>query len=186
MIGLRGLLDILLGRKSEAPVEPKPVTTKPAEIQFKELVPPHLSKMLSYVNKNERDDINWIKALFAYTSFPPAKVNDQTSWCAAMICMVMSACDLKSTRSAAARDQLKLGDPCGDDEPGAVAIWEHADGPMKGHCHVNMIIRKNPNGTWRCIGGNQGMIGTGGGVTISNFGPPHYKLLGTRRPVKAR
>lgn len=141
--------------------------------------PAHLELGLKQVGRTESKDIDWVMGLFAFTDFPKKLVDRNTAWCAAWICQLMSKCGLKSTRSASAKRQEDLGVKCPDNEPGAIAVWQHREGPLKGRFHTNMIIRKIDKNTWECVGGNQNNA-----VTIARYGPPSYALMSTRRPVK--
>jgi uncharacterized protein (TIGR02594 family) len=140
--------------------------------------PAHLKLALQCVGKKEGVDDQWIIKLFKDTSYKTD--SSSTAWCAAFICWLMASCSLKNTRSAAALGQAKLGVSCEDDQPGAIMVWKHLTGSLKGHHHVNVLIKKVSESRWQCVGGNQNNA-----VTIAEYGSPHYQLVASRRPVKA-
>jgi hypothetical protein len=139
-------------------------------------IPPYLDLALKCVGKCEGKDDAWIVSLFKSTTYHTN--SSATAWCAAFICYLMDSCKMRSTRSAAALSQSKLGIVCPDNEPGAVMVWEHLTGPLKGHFHTNMLIEKIGD-EFHCVGGNQGNA-----VTRAVYGLPNYRLISSRKPVK--
>jgi uncharacterized protein (TIGR02594 family) len=135
-----------------------------------------LTVALSHVGRCEGKDDQWIINLFKSTTYHTN--SSSTAWCAAFVCYLMDVCRMKNTRSAAALAQSRLGLPCADDVPGAVMVWEHTDGSLKGHFHVNILIQKTGPKEWKCVGGNQGNA-----VSVATYGSPHYKLVSSRRPI---
>ena len=155
------------------PVPPPIENVSPVSLE-----PPHLTLAFKQVGRREGRDDAWIVSLFKTTDYHTN--SSSTAWCAAFVCWLMKSCGLQNTRSAAALSQSKLGEPCPNDESGAVLVWHHLTGSLKGHYHTNVLIKKIDADTWYCIGGNQHNA-----VSCAEYGAPDYKLISSRRPVKA-
>lgn len=142
-----------------------------------ETYPPHLLMALKQLGRREGLDDDWIVNLFKYTNY---KTNSSsTPWCAAFICWLMAMNRFQNNKSAAAFSQCRLGEKCPDNEIGAIMVWEHLTGSLKGHFHVNILIKKLDATTWQCVGGNQNNQ-----VSVKKYGAPDYQLMASRRPLK--
>lgn len=174
MNSIEWLFSQFKSKDSEKPIKP---IENVAPVNLNKM-PAHLKLALSVVGKKEGVDDAWIVSLFKDTSYKTS--SSSTAWCAAFICWLMASCSLKNSRSAAALGQSKLGTAAPDDEPGAIMVWEHLTGSLRGRHHVNVLLTKLNENTWRCVGGNQNNA-----VTIAEYGAPNYKLIASRHPVKA-
>lgn len=170
------------GVKEPEPPAPAP----PAETDFpprESHEPDYVTLARSHLGRNEKTDIAWIMNLFRYTSYPLKYVNEKTAWCAAGICMLMEILGYKSTRSAAAKDQGKLGVEMSLQEPYGVCWWEHLTGDLKGRNHTNIALEapmtREVKTPIACLGYNQN-----NSVNVAKYGAPHYALRAYRKPVK--
>lgn len=80
--------------------------------------------------------------------------HDEVANCAAGVCAWVERSGYKSAHSANA---FKTGSysPVCPPRQGAIALWQHLHGTLKGHYHVNIIDEVAATGCW-CVGANQG------------------------------
>lgn len=99
--------------------------------------------------------------------------DDETPWCSAFVCWVFEMCNIKSTRSAAARSWLKWGAMLQEPREGCVVILKRGAPPSG---HVCLFVKERDADTITCLGGNQS----------DQVKYSHYKksdVLGYRWPI---
>lgn len=100
--------------------------------------------------------------------------DDETPWCAAFVGGVLEECDIRSTRSAAARSYLTHGKPLDAPALGAIVVfWRGKPDGWSGH--VGFIAGEDKAGNLMVLGGNQGDA-----VNIKPFA--RDRVLGYRWP----
>lgn len=160
------------------PTEPLPIpsnTHKPYGD-----APDYVQIALGFINWGESNHIDWVMGLFKFTTYAMKFVDKTTPWCAAWISMLMVRCGYKCPKSAAAKDQGKIGVQMPFDEPYGVCVWQHLTGGLKGHYHTNIALKVlTPGSKYLCIGGNQNNT-----TSTATYGLPDYKLVSYRKPVK--
>jgi uncharacterized protein (TIGR02594 family) len=98
--------------------------------------------------------------------------DDETPWCAGFVGGVLESCELRSSRSAAARSYLKWGRALASPRPGCIVVFER--GPKFGH--VGFVVGADRAGNVLVLGGNQGDA-----VNIKPFA--RGRVLGYRWPA---
>ena len=98
--------------------------------------------------------------------------DDETPWCAGFVGGVLESCELRSSRSAAARSYLKWGRALASPRPGCIVVF--ARGPRFGH--VGFVVGTDRAGNLLVLGGNQGDA-----VNIKPFA--RGRVLGYRWPA---
>lgn len=136
---------------------------------------------LGMVGTEEGKDDRLISQFFGTTTL--GTMPSSVPWCAAFICWLLEQFGFKSTGSAAASENQYLGVPCADNVPGAIMVWEHMSGKLRGHYHTNILVSKLSEDEWKCVGGNQYKAGCDGAITVATYGPPNYRLASSRLPL---
>jgi uncharacterized protein (TIGR02594 family) len=81
--------------------------------------------------------------------------DDETPWCAAFVGSILELCDIKSSRSAAARSYQNWGVKLSKPIPGCIVVFWR--GSPKGYSgHVGFVTRVTKDGHLVVLGGNQG------------------------------
>ena len=97
----------------------------------------------------------------------------QKAWCAAFVNATLAKSGQKGTDSAMARSFLNWGQQVTDPQVGDIAVFSRGD-PNGPYGHVGFFAGKNPDGSIKVLGGNQGDA-----VSYANY--PADRLLGYRR-----
>jgi len=101
-------------------------------------------------------------------------IDPQTrAWCADFVNATLTKSGQKGTDSGMARSFLNWGKQVSDPQVGDVAVFSRGD-PNGSQGHVGFFAGKNPDGTIKVLGGNQGDA-----VSYGNY--PESRLLGYRR-----
>ena len=145
------------------PPAPNPPRVETQNIEVSGDESPWVQKAVEYLNKQEIDDNETLKA---FLGIDPAQV----PWCAYFVKSVLAACGLPTLNSGRAADWAHYGQPCSN-RPGAIAVF---DG------HVGFVTSGD-----KLLGGNQGDM-----VRYNNLGwylsnrqvlafrcPPGYSLV---------
>lgn len=90
--------------------------------------------------------------------------DDETAWCAAFVGSVLERCNIRSTRSAAARSYAKWGTKIDPPAVGAIVVFNRPGSSWSGH--VGFVVGRDQAGNIMCLGGNQGNA-----VNIKPFDP---------------
>jgi uncharacterized protein (TIGR02594 family) len=101
------------------------------------------------------------------------KLPDSVPWCAAFVGAMLKRAGVSPSGYLAARSYLKWGVKCKPVQ-GCIVVLKRGTSPWQGH--VTFLDRVNPNGTLRCLGGNQTDA-----VTYANYSPAF--VLGYRWPL---
>lgn len=96
-----------------------------------------------------------------------------TAWCAAFMNSSLGHAGIEGTGSNMARSFLNWGDAVDDPREGDIAVFSRGD-PNGPYGHVGFFAGRNPDGSIRVLGGNQG-----NSVSYANYGAD--RLLGFRR-----
>lgn len=100
-------------------------------------------------NKHNKKILEWwskIRAPFT---------DDETPWCAGYVGGVLEECQIKSSRSAAARSYTKWGFELSGPAVGAIVVfWRRKPDGWSGH--VGFVIGKDQANNLMVLGGNQG------------------------------
>lgn len=167
----------------QADVIPIKTVDNSAPIDIPASKTPWLDLAIACVGKCEGKDDEWIKSLFKRTRFGEAD-SSAVPWCAAFVCTMVELSGFKSTNSASAHEQENLGYECFT-VPGAVLVWRHRYGSLSGHYHTNILVQRIDGKFFKCVGGNQSMSGTSGGVTVANYSLDAFDLVACRMPLRA-
>lgn len=109
---------------------------------------------------------NFDKMIFSHTDDDPLGNGPMKSGCAAFVCAMLELSGYKSTRSANAFNQSKLGTALSLPVYGCVCVLEGLDGP--GSHHTTFFNKTNTDGSWSFLGGNQNHM-----VKYSDYDPKH-------------
>jgi uncharacterized protein (TIGR02594 family) len=98
-----------------------------------------------------------ILSFFNYTTLKnhPLAKTDETAWCSAFICAIMEQCDIRSSKSAAARSWLGWGEALQQPRIGCVVVLDRADANNKSAAHVGLWAGHIDDKHFALLGGNQ-------------------------------
>lgn len=139
--------------------------------------PSALSVARQFLGNNEREHADVLAEFFKRSggqNLNPA----QTAWCMAFVNAAIGGSGAEGTGTLMARDALRIGTPTRDPQEGDIVVMDRGSDPSKGH--VGFYVGRNPDGTIRVLGGNQGGDGR---VSVENFDP--RRVLGYRTPPNA-
>lgn len=121
-------------------------------------------KALSYLGLKEFQGKRHNEKILYWWKKINAKFNDdETPWCAGFVGGVLEECNIRSSRSAAARSYCKWGVLLAGPAVGAVVVfWRGKPSGWSGH--VGFVIGKDQFGNLMVLGGNQGNA-----VTVKPF-----------------
>jgi uncharacterized protein (TIGR02594 family) len=115
------------------------------------ILPPWYGKALEDLNVAEIPGTqNHPRIIQAHAITKGKAQDDETAWCAAILCLWLEESGFTSPRSAWARDFLNWGEECSPDKLGAILVFARGSG---GHATVNAGKMKDFH--WG-LGGNQG------------------------------
>lgn len=158
-----GPIDGILGPKTEAAI-----TEFKSEMKFKSRAatvlflldsddePKWLQVARSYLGLREYTGSRHNKKILEWWSKIRAPfTDDETPWCAGFVGGVLEECEIKSSRSAAARSYQKWGHALKGPVVGAVVVfWRGKPEGWSGH--VGFVVGRDEHNNLMVIGGNQG------------------------------
>lgn len=99
--------------------------------------------------------------------------SDEVAWCSSGACWCLEEVDIRSPRSARARDWLAWGHEISFPVPGCIAVFARGKNPQQGH--VGFVAGVEADGDLLILGGNQGNT-----WSIERY--PAHRLLSLRMP----
>lgn len=124
---------ILSAHFQETPVITNPMPESPID-KVLQSDPIWLKRAFEEVGQKEIKGSKDNPRIIEYHSVTSLKAtDDEVPWCASFVCWVLEKCNMKSTRSAAARSYLDFGNKIYKPKRGAIAVFARPPNPSSGH-----------------------------------------------------